>query len=353
MVAPGDFGTLVALRAKQGEFMALDALDSAKQVRHLQPLLELDASGKSPADQLDGIEAIVRKLHGFGRHVMLDASEVAHPTAFGGGTAGALGELADRLSHPIDLFGEQDPISFIPVVRSDAGDDRLSLVGHLCDELEVGGALRVRTQAQASVERIFERLRVDPAELDLIVDLQYVDKVTSQLTENVSTTLSVFAQFGPFRSTSLLSGSIPPVLSQTAAWQQPRLEELLWESAVQDGAGYVRLADYGVVHPVAGNGFRSKHVSMKYTCPDHWLYLRERMSESEESQEESARAHTFRLVCRNLVDSESFSGPDFSWGDQEMATAAQGRGHSLGSTSKPVAFATSHHLACLASRAVA
>jgi hypothetical protein len=152
---------------------------------------------------------------------------------------------------------------------------------------------------------------------------------------------------------SVLSGSIPSALKQTATWQQPRFEELPWESVVQGGARYLRFGDYGVVHPLAARGFRSKHVNVKYTCPEHWLYLREPMAEQDEADEENTRAHTFRAVCQHLVDYEGFSGSAFSWGDHEIATAAHGRGHGLGSTSKPVAFATSHHLAYLATRTAA
>ncbi|MBA8823848.1 hypothetical protein FHX42_001177 [Saccharopolyspora lacisalsi] len=154
-----------------------------------------------------------------------------------------------------------------------------------------------------------------------------------------------------------MSGSIPSALDRTSTWHQPRAEEQLWQSLVRGGLADLRLGDYGVVHPLSRNGYRSKHVAVKYTCFDHWLYSRERtqdtQAETPKRSKEGPRARTFRAVCRNLVDSDGFTGPDFSWGDQEILNAAEGRGRALGATSKPVALATSHHLAYLVSRVAA
>ncbi|MFI5611836.1 hypothetical protein [Amycolatopsis sp. NPDC051903] len=107
MAQPGDFASLVALRLKMGEVMALDALDHADQVRRGQPLLQFDPEGAAPAKQFDRVEAVARKLHGLGRAVMVDASDAAVEAGFRGGPVGALGELADRLGYPADLFDSQ------------------------------------------------------------------------------------------------------------------------------------------------------------------------------------------------------------------------------------------------------
>jgi hypothetical protein len=149
----------------------------------------------------------------------------------------------------------------------------------------------------------------------------------------------------------LLTGSIPKTLGQTSTWEQARAEEMLWERLVGAGAGNLRFGDYGAVHPIPGPGFGSKHVALKYTCSHHWLYSRERMPD--ETGDESARGRALRVVCRHVIESEGYAGPDFSWGDREIHQAAMGAGRGLGDTSKPVAFATSHHLAYLATRAAA
>ncbi|MEV4055704.1 hypothetical protein AB0J55_31245 [Amycolatopsis sp. NPDC049688] len=355
MDAQEGFGSLVALRVKGGELTALRALSVPEEVRQVQPLLQFDPDGSAPASQLDAIEAVIRDLGKLGRRVMLDASDVAHLPAFGPGPTGALGEVADRLATPVDLLDTLAPATFVPVVRSDIAPQAAAALGRLCHELGAGGALRVRpaTANRAGLERIIRNLALDPCHIDVILDLQYVPEATAAVLDEAATVLRTLAAVGDFRTTSLLSGSIPRTLAQTSVWEKPRTEEVLWERLAPDNPTELRLGDYGTTHPIPGQGFRSKHVSMKYTCPDHWLYSRERMPDADHQATDSARARTFRVVCRHLVESGSFSGPGFSWGDREILDAASGRGQGFGSTSKPVALATSHHLAYLATRAAA
>ncbi|WP_027930034.1 beta family protein [Amycolatopsis thermoflava] len=345
-----DFTVLVALRAKEGEFEALRRIEGARQLTHVQPLIDFDAFTSSPAAQLSRIEAVARALHRFGRHLMVDAAEIREPSRFG--LAGPLGELANRLSDPVDLLDGDYPVPFIPVVRDDTPDEAVTNLGRLADEIGIGAAVRIHVplRDRSSVARLVDRLRIDVGLVDVIVDLRYVDQVAPQRVEQVRAVLDLVRVVGPVRSTVLLSGSIPRTLNRTDLWQQPRYEEQLWNEVVAAGAGDLRFGDYGVVHPIAGPGFRSKHVAVKYSCPAGWVYSRQRLTEDEHSGADSSLAYTLRRTCRRLVTSEHFAGPRFSWGDREVAAAADGRGNGLGRRSKPVAIATSHHLAYLAGR---
>ncbi|MFC0629356.1 beta family protein [Kribbella deserti] len=352
MTTPPDFNALIALRAKQGELDALNAIEHAHQLHALQPLLELDGSKDAPASQLARLVPVVRRLEGLGRHVMVDCAETPADTVIGAGASGLLGELADELSYPRDLFDDQ-PVTFIPVVRDDASDARLDGISLLCEHLDLGAAVRVREPriSRAAIERILDRLRLDPSALDLIIDLRYLAKIPPGLIDDAAATATAFSEFGTFRSVTLLSGSVPPFLSKTSAWLEPRLEEVLWQQVAAASPVPLKFGDYGAVHPLGGPGFPSKHVSVKYARPAHWLFVRERMNEADPvvpaSADNGPRARTFRMVCRHLVESGDFAGPDFSWGDRQIADAADGQGRGLGSTSVPVAYATSHHLAYL------
>ncbi|WP_158641297.1 beta family protein [Amycolatopsis eburnea] len=353
MDAHDGFTTLVALRTKAGELAALRALSQPDQVRRVQPLLQLDPSRKNPADQLDDVEGIARELRLLGRPCWIDSSDVADQPGFGAG--GAMGQLADRLSGPADLLDTAFPVEFIPVVRSDAAQGPAAALGRLGHELGAGAALRVRRPVVSTdrLAQLLEWVDLDPSEIDVALDFQYVAEVTTVLVDEAAAILTVLAGLGGFRSVSLLAGSIPKTLDKTATWEQPRTEEVFWDALVQAGAATLRLGDYGAVHPISGPGFRSNHVALKYTCRNHWLYSRERMPEHDDHDDESPRGHTLRAVCRHLVESDSFAGPDFSWGDHEIHEAAIGRGSSLGVSSQPVALATSHHLAYLAGRQAA
>ncbi|MGV9367962.1 beta family protein [Amycolatopsis sp. NPDC003731] len=349
MEAHAGFTTLMALRAKAGELAALRALVRPAQVRRVQPLLQFDPGRKNPADQLADVEQIARHLHRLGRRCWIDASDVADQPGFGAG--GALGRLADHLAGPADLLDEDWPVAFVPVVRSDATEQSAAALGRLGAELGAGAAVRIRpgTADRDTLGRIIERLGLEPGDIHIVVDLQYVAEATTARVEGAAAILTALAEVGTFGSTTLLTGSIPKTLGQTATWEQPRAEEVLWERLVRAGAGHLRFGDYGAVHPVPGPGFGSKHVALKYTCPHRWLYSRERMPD--ENGGEPARGRALRVVCRRVTESAGYAGPDFSWGDGEIHAVAAGAGTALGDTSKPVAFATSHHLAYLATRA--
>jgi hypothetical protein len=342
VASAGDFRTLVALRAKQGELAALHQLTEGSAV---QPLLSLDHEPRSSVDSLlDRVEESVRELWDRGRLVMLDATNMA--AAPGSGTAAALEHLADRLDAPEDLF-QPESVPFVPVADSAANGDLLARIGRLAVRLGHGFAVRIRVRSapDGALGPLFDHLTLDPSGIDLILDLGYIAGFDQQMVDAVLQLIDGTSQYGRFRSTTVVSGSVPKTLGQIHEWEQLRFEETLWQSVRAGGAVRARFGDYGVVHPVWAPGiYRSKHISLKYTCSDHWLYLREKILEPDA---ENSRARTVPLVSTRLVGSGSFSGPHYSWGDQEFANAADGLGRSLGATSKPVAFATSHHLAYL------
>ncbi|TWD84749.1 T4 beta protein [Kribbella amoyensis] len=347
MTRPGVFRSLVALRAKLGELTALQEFDRADLV---QPLLSLDhETGASTERLLERVVTATRKLHDRGRLVMLDATGMAAAPGLAGGPAALLAELADRLHFPATLM--DGPVPFIPVVDTAADDLQLLRIGRLAEEMGVGCALRIRHGPVTTQEMdvLLERLATSPRNLDVVVDLAYVRTVDARRVELIARLVDLLEDCADFRSITLLAGSIPKSLDRVDQWEQPRFEERLWHEVVRAGATRLRFGDYGVVHPIAAPGFRrSRHISVKYSCADHWLYVREPIADPDADE---ARARTVQAVCRHLVDSGSFSGPQFSWGDRQFATAAGGTLDGLGSTTKPVAFATSHHLAYLVSTA--
>lgn len=347
MAPAGDFRTLIALRAKKGEFAALQELGEDHSV---QPLLALDAGPDASVDGLlDRVEEVVRQLWSLGRMAMLDATSMSADTGRGG--AGVLEGLNRRLNSPTTLL-QAESVPFIPVI--DAGTERQQLadIGRLVEETGHGCAVRVqvRTTAAEDVLLLLDDLQVDPSTLDLIADAGYVGGLDPLLVDDVLQLLENTQRYGGFRSITMLSGSVPKSLDQLHLWEQPRFEESLWQSVNTEAGGGVRFGDYGATHPVSGDGWPPKHISLRYSCADHWLYLRERVLEP---AEETSRARTVRFVSSQLLTSGSFSGPDYSWGDGQLALAAGGGGRALGDLSKPVAFATSHHLAYLSEFAAA
>ncbi|MET9271697.1 hypothetical protein [Kribbella sp. NPDC003557] len=343
-----DFLTLVALRAKKGEFMALKSLRADQSV---QPLLMLDQVPEDGAERLlDRVESAVRGLWTLGRVAMIDATNLA--VGPGPGAATVLERLSHRLEPDAVLLLEDDLVPFIPVVNTGADQTLLTRVGQLSGEIGYGCAVRadVPGTTPAALGHLLERLAFDPARTDLILDAGYVAGLDQQLVDELLALLDSLPMYDQYRSITVLSGSVPKQLEQIHHWEQPRFEEILWRTIKASASDRIRFGDYGAVHPAPSEPWPSKHINLKYTCSDHWLYLRERMLDTDA---ENARAATVRLVSSELVNSGSFSGADYSWGDDRLAEAADGRGRGLGDTSAPVAFATSHHLAYLGAFAAA
>lgn len=349
MSISGDFSALVALRAKPGEFDAIAEWGRGGRVPNFQVLWEFQPEGR-PDAQLFGVEQAVRSLHTSGGRVMVDATHVRGQPGFVKNPRGALGELADRLAHPPDLFSVGEQVHFVPVVHADAPVDEAAELGRLCRQQGLGGALRVRLPGHhAEIGRCLDVLRVETSQLDLIVDAGYVTEVTSKLVDRVAECVRLCEAWGAFRTVALLSGSIPRRLGRTFTWEQHRYEEELWRSVVGAGSAELRYGDFGVVHPNPGPGGRTKHIALKYSCSGRWRYAREPCAgRGSADGDESARISALRDVCRFLIDSGDFFGDGFSWGDREIGAAVRGGGERLGWSSKPVAVATSHHLAYLA-----
>ncbi|MGZ0153303.1 beta family protein [Kribbella sp. WER1] len=340
------FRTLVALRAKSGEFTALAALRADSAV---QPLLMLDPVPEDKVDRLlNGVEKAVHGLWALGRIAMIDTTRLTSDPS----TGTVLERLNHRLQPTPALFMEDETVPFIPVVHTGADPALLSRVGQLSGEIGQGCAVRVdvRRITPAALERFLERLAIDPVRLDIVLDAGYVAGPDQRLVDVMLALLDGLPIWREYRSITVLSGSVPKELEQIHHWEQPRFEEVLWETVRAATSDSLRFGDYGAVHPAPAEPWRSNHINLKYTCPDHWLYLRERLRETDG---DNARASTLRLVSSELVSSGSFSGAGYSWGDDRLAEAADGGGRGLGGTSVPVAFATSHHLAYLGGFAAA
>ncbi|GAA1598521.1 hypothetical protein GCM10009804_63830 [Kribbella hippodromi] len=338
MENPGDFRTLVALRSKQGE---LEALNTLPHDLGVQPLLVLEVDeGKTAQRMLTRVENALRRLHSLGRVVIADVNTIhSNEQRFEW-----LAELADRLEAPAGEL-PLDPVPLIPVVRP--GDQPLlHRLRAFAEEFGHGCALRVpaASSSAAEVAELVDELDVEA--LDLIVDLSYVPARSEHLTHAAMALLDGLSSRFEFRSTTLLGGSIPQSLSERSVWEQPRHEETAWRTAVESGFSSVRFGDYGVVHPISRPGIRrSNHVSVKYSCSDHWLYVREPIRIV---NNEHFVAEAVGVAGQSLLGSGSFAGPEFSWGDRGFATVAAGGTQGYGSKTKVVAFSTSHHLSYLA-----
>ncbi|MEV6283734.1 hypothetical protein [Kribbella sp. NPDC051770] len=349
-MAPTDTWPVIALRSKRGE---LEAVSSLGPTLRAQPLLSLELEPDKPRDGL--LQRVVRAVHELQDRdclAMVDASHLPADGRFPQGGAGALEALYDLLADTTDLL-RPDPAPFVPVIPADADQQQIAATWRLGEEIGHGCALRARvsTISPRQVADFVAQPGIDPATTDLVLDLGYVDSAADPVVAQVVRLLDDFERQATFRSRTLLSGSVPKLLSHSHAWEQPRYEELVWQAASAAGPRDLRFGDYGVVHPGAEPGrFPSVHMNVKYSCSDHWLYVRERVANPGVEGEQALAAG---VVCRGIVESGSFSGPEYSWGDGLIARGAAGSVETLGARSKLIALGTSHHLSYLSGWAAA
>ncbi|KMS90367.1 hypothetical protein ACZ91_15390 [Streptomyces regensis] len=315
-------------------------------IHRVQPMMILDQASTAES-QLSCAVRSAQHLHCHGRALAVDATDT-EPSEFA--PQGPLGALIDRLEAESDLFGS---LPILPVVRHGATVQMAASIGRLGSETGTGVAVRLRPSAHLAVElaRLLAAVRTPPSSTDIVLDLGFVESATTHTTDRVVSSVEAVKTTAEFRSLVLLSGSVPAQLDRRGAWRQDRHEEQLWHAATTQHTD-VLFGDYGVVHPAPGQGWRARHVSVKYSCRAGWWYGRRPIPSPDDAESPSVdgppRARAFRNVCRDLTDDAVFAGPDFSWGDHALSVAADGGAKGLGDSSKPIAFATSHHLAYLA-----
>jgi hypothetical protein len=311
------------LRPRRGELAALAHLtdDEAERV---EPVLELDA--------IDKVLALLRELRPRTATLALDVSNLPEPYP-------AL--LAEKLA----ALG----VATVPGLRPFESGRRLVAHG-LAARMHLRRAiLRLQphadagnpAEADAVIDRLLAITALDPADVDLLIDLAetacvaHADEVVERARRVIR-----WAKGRPWRSVSVASGAMPPNLDDLPTDRPVRLGRLdarVWERLGEPGVGY---ADYGVTSPVRRHGvqYHRQLPTLRYTTEqDWWIYRWARRGGRSDD-----RCHD---LCRTLVTSAQWpaAGARFSWGDAEIARRARtARGG--GSPASWIAWSTSHHI---------
>lgn len=196
-------------------------------------------------------------------------------------------------------------------------------------------------EADAVIDRVLAITALDPADVDLLIDLAetacvaHADEVVERARRVIR-----WAKGLPWRSVSVASGAMPPNLDDLPTDRPVRLGRLdarVWERLGEPGVGY---ADYGVTSPVRRHGvqYHRQLPTLRYTTEqDWWIYRWARRGGRSDD-----RCHD---LCRTLVTSEQWpaAGARFSWGDAEIARRAR-TARGAGSQASWIAWSTSHHI---------
>ena len=220
-------------------------------------------------------------------------------------------------------------LAFMPVARSTDRPRRLAIVGDAINEHGRGLALRHRlgSRLQRTGEgptdrllRTVEAVAATPGEVDLILDLGWLDPDSTMSARWVAQQIQALSARANWRSVILAATCVPQSMAGIAAIDAvgtiPRAEWLLWKDVALATDIDVTFADFAVQHPrVPSSGGRT-FGSLRYTA-DRELYVsRGHLMSNMDNAD-------FAAMCRRIVVDGPFSGQDFSWGDGQIQRVAQ------------------------------
>lgn len=347
---------VLAIKSKEGE---LDALINTGELRGpVQVLLEL-LDSVAPAGRVAkkivkvGVEAALA-----GNPLWVDTTWLSGTSVLAASPRAAMERFEQDIEKAIeDMLPGFDKPCLIPVISLHTGDQELLAMRMFLEHLQRPVVVRARESAltavdlRRAIDRIAAALRLEVADLHLMVDEGYVRSVEAHRVRALVDNITGLAGRHECASITVLGGSTPPQRTNYETHTRERTEVQLWR-AIQEACGRsVRYGDYGVVHPVppAPKGRPTNpNPYIHYTVPGATLSIARRIpGRGRGAAPRGASEQYFLEVADELVRRREFAGADFSWGDRQLHSCRTKPTIPMGSSTKWISLATSHHLAHL------
>lgn len=331
------------LKAKLGEFGALKQVPAVSRDR-IFPILEClpmkwtdPELRKSLAAHLDRMAKAAVKACGGTWPIGIDTSLLlpAYPSQ------GAL--LAAACAR---LKG--GGLTVVPCIRpSIIGDtkslSRLSTYPDVILRLEFRNFLA--GQITPVIDEIFESIADDNCQMHVVLDIEsQVGAEPKALALSVSP-LALEAMKSKRPSTvTIAGGSFPAMLTGLSQGQSsiPRVEWQTWRRLIKNPElSDLQFGDYAVTNPdlpdLPENAVINASAAIRYAREDHWMLIKGTATRT-------GGFAQYNGLCKILVGEKYYSGPAFSYGDQQYAnhTAPGAKSGNLTTWRRD---ATSHHLA--------
>ena len=348
---------LLAIKSKEGELEALTNTNGINgRVRVMVELVgNLAPAGRNAKKIVDAaVEAALS-----GNPLWIDTTWLTSDTPFGG----SVHEVLEQLDHDIEdnineRLPEFDGPCLIPVVPAQAKLQVLHPLRMLLEHQHRPVAIRARNATAEhdlahAIEYITTALRLAPENLHVVLDEDYTPAVHEHHVDALAHRINGLSGLD-CASITVLAGSTPPKRTDSEAHTRPRAEVLLRNAVQQHCDRALAYGDYGVVHPVphATKGRpTAPNPYIHYTVPGETLSIARRIpNRGKGAPPRGASEHYFRAVAGELVQRPEFAGPSFSWGDRVLDSCRSTPIMAIGSSTKWIALATSHHAAHLARR---
>lgn len=342
------------VRWKAAEMESLGWL-SAKEKAAITPMIEFVPPNFRTKDGKDlpvrdAVRRIVGEIdtHWGSRPAFVDLRYVESAGISSNGDSHILEVLAEehRRFHP--LFTAES--SLIPVTGLGRANDHQQAVSSIVEEDRVGACIRVglddvKASGFASrLEALLSRLRLDPPDSDLVLDLQCV---TSN-TPNLEDLCASIPELSRWRSFTLLSGSFPPDLQdleRDSVQTLTRDEWFYWREQVLLLSKRTRIptfADYTIQHPVYREPKENCNpsASIRYTFEDYWVVLRGHGLKNKDGAGSAQYPAEAKLLCKM----DEFCRPQFSAGDQYIFEASRSTNGNNGTPLTWLRAGVNHHM---------
>ncbi len=339
---------LVRLQDQFGEIQALSNASQATR-ESLTPLINFVGRGKQT--QPISADTVRNRVNRIGRAVgprvrYLDTLRVsASATAIRSGAPVPLLEaIFDR--------ARRTEMRFIPVLSAgDTSARHRHVVSDAVAEDGRGLGLRYRLRtvmpspgqtASTLLLNELDPLSIRAAEVDLLLDLEYLDADSEFDVPALASSIDAMASVAPWRGLAVLGTSIPSSLGcveQGTLGRIPRREWDIWLKLATSGLRHQPcFGDYAIQHPrPPSSGGMGMRANIRYTTSSDTLVARGHGPFMEEGKAQ------YRELCNWLASHRDFSGADYTWGDGIIDACAQG---ACEPGAQPLwrGVGTSHHL---------
>jgi hypothetical protein len=337
---------LMAVQKRSGELLALRNA-SPDNWKRITPMIRLFQKSKNERIGHAAVKNWFRDISDSvgTRPFFLDSSNIApsHRTTQRGlerPTLEAVHEFAMDACH-----------SFVPVVVS--GASRAAIDTAIAAARDGSNGLAIVYSPLAviptkdrshdeQIAAIAEATTVSEEQIDLIINLGYLDPDIDVDVTWLAQILEDAAKRGEWRNLVLVGSSMPSALScieQGTVGTLFRKEWEVWDKLKRMGLTRPpSFGDFAIQSPAqAGKGGPSMRASVRYTTDNGTLISRGSGPFHEEGKIQ------YHELCRKLIERPEFKGPGFSWGDETIMKCANEQ-IDPGSQHLWRAAGTSHHL---------
>ncbi len=348
------------LRWKEGEYKAISQLPPSSK-RVLMPLIEVPEFGR-PENGWDHETA--SKVKTIDKHLSLFADRVYKiwgdsPCFVDFNLISSTQRIKSRI-HPISfVFKELRGLlgcQAIPVTGISRDSIYQQEIREVSTKDDNGICLRIKVEQavkkifKTEIDSLLSTLKAQPADCDVIFDLGAPMNFLPlhSFAMAIQGVVSKLPYLDKWRTFTLLSTSFPETMSSIKEGTEvvPRYEWQLYKKLMnsfsKSGLRLLSFGDYAISHPKVFDvdpKVMKPSATIRYTIDDGWFIVKGKKVRDKKL----TNYKQYRKLCKQVLVSDYYCEPDFSWGDNYIQECANGT-VKTGNLSTWRQVGTSHHV---------